>query len=97
MIDGFNSASYNALLGNGGEEVFNRAADEIDQNVKETQEALEKAKNKTAADLSPLEQLLLSLDSSLNNAQKIQEGKKLNYFRDEQFKRYVKDAYGIII
>jgi hypothetical protein len=97
MIDAYNSGAYNALLGAGGDETFQRVSDEIDQNVKDTEDRLQKEKNKTVADLDPLEQLLLSLDSSLNNAIKMQESKKYNFFRDEQFKRYVRDAYGVVV
>ena len=98
MIDGLGAINaYNVILGAGGEAAFEVASDEIDKNVKETEERIEKDSKKTSADLDPLEQMLLCIDSSLNNFQKIQDGKKLNFFRDQQFRQYVKDAYGVNI
>jgi len=98
FIDGsrsFSNAYYQSILGEGGEEKFQTVSEEIEKNIKEQKEEFEKQKNKTATDLSPLEQLLLSLDSSLNNARHYQESKKYEHLRNMQFRDYVRQAYGI--
>jgi hypothetical protein len=97
MIDGTSSFVNGFNFGAGGIDKFVQLTDEIQQNIEEQQEELEKEKTKSLGDLSPVEVLCLCIDSSLNNAQKIQENRKNDFFRDEQFRRYVKDAYGVII
>jgi hypothetical protein len=97
MIDGSSNIVNGFNFGAGGIDKFAQLADEIDQNIKQSEDELEKQKTKTIGDLSPVEQLCLSIDSSLNNAKKIQENRKHDFYRDEQFRQYVRDAYGIII
>ncbi len=92
-----NMAYMQAMIGEGGEEKLDQVCDEIDANIKKTQEALEKEKGKKATDLSPFEQILLSLDVSLENGRRLNENKKLAFFREQQFRQYVLEAYGVQI
>lgn len=86
---------YLSVLGEGGEEKFQEVSDEIDKNIKDQQDEFEAKKNKTYSMLSPLEQMLLSLDASLNNARHYHESKRYEHLRNMQFRDYVRQTYGI--
>jgi hypothetical protein len=92
-----NMAYMNAMIGKGGEEKLDQVTDEIDENIKKTEAEIEKEKGKSLADLSPFEQMLLSIDVSLENAKRLNENKRHNFFREQQFKQYVFEAYGVRI
>lgn len=89
--------AYYAMLGEGGEEKFERVSQEIDDNIEKTENEIAESKNKTFADLDPLEQLLFTFDAGIQRYQQLEEENRLKHYRDEQFRRYVKDAYGINI
>jgi len=85
----------NAVVGDGGVEKLQQVTDEIENNIKQSEDEIETAKSKKLSDLEPIDQLLLLLDKNIENIRKYQEEDKLRHTRKLEFDDYVYNVYGI--